>query len=281
MTSVDPTHPAISPPLEPPERLAKSHRRSFATVRVIFALMLREMSTTYGRSPGGYVWAILEPLGMIVILSIAFSLMMRSPSLGDSFILFYASGYLVFSNFRTLEKAVSKSINFSRPLLLYPAVTWLDTILARLLLTLLTNLLNTILLFGGILYFTGSGIVLDFPPIIEAVALATVLGLGVGTFNCMAGGLFPIYNSIWKIATRPLMILSAVLYIYEDLPTNGANMLWWNPLAHITGLFRSGVFSTYHPQYISVPYILGIALLSLAVGLFFLSSYSADIANAE
>ena len=32
--------------------------------------MLREMGSTYGRSPGGYLWVIAEPIGVIAVLSI-------------------------------------------------------------------------------------------------------------------------------------------------------------------------------------------------------------------
>ena len=32
------------------------------TFRTISALIMREMQTTYGRSPGGYLWAVLEPV---------------------------------------------------------------------------------------------------------------------------------------------------------------------------------------------------------------------------
>ena len=39
--------------------------RRFRSARAVVALMLREMATTYGRSPGGYVWApgYWEPRG--------------------------------------------------------------------------------------------------------------------------------------------------------------------------------------------------------------------------
>ncbi|MEL6475009.1 MAG: sugar ABC transporter permease, partial [Pseudomonadota bacterium] len=39
--------------------MAKRQRRRFASLRSIIALMLREMATSYGRSPGGYLWAVL------------------------------------------------------------------------------------------------------------------------------------------------------------------------------------------------------------------------------
>lgn len=51
-------------------------------LRVIAALMLREMSTRYGRTPGGYVWAVAEPLGLIIVLGLAFELIAQAPSLG-------------------------------------------------------------------------------------------------------------------------------------------------------------------------------------------------------
>ena len=54
--------------------------------------------------PGGYVWAVLEPLGMIAFLSMAFALVMRSPSLGNSFILFYATAYMPYSLYNKVSR---------------------------------------------------------------------------------------------------------------------------------------------------------------------------------
>ena len=55
-------------------------RRSWATFRTVSALMLREMSTRYGRSPGGYAWALLEPVGAIIVMAIGFGLMLDRKS---------------------------------------------------------------------------------------------------------------------------------------------------------------------------------------------------------
>ena len=67
---------------------------SFRFVRTILALILREMSTTYGRSAGGYIWAVLEPAAGIALLAFAFSLALRAPSLGTNFALFCYNTYL-------------------------------------------------------------------------------------------------------------------------------------------------------------------------------------------
>ena len=54
-----------------------AYRRSFPTLRTVAALVLREMSTRYGRTPGGFLWALLQPLATVLILGFAFSLLAR------------------------------------------------------------------------------------------------------------------------------------------------------------------------------------------------------------
>lgn len=243
------------------------------------ALILREMSTRYGRSPGGYVWAILEPLGAILLLSFGFSLLIRAPSLGNSFLLFYATAYLPFNVYQALSLTVSRSLNFSRPLLMYPVVTWADAILARFVLNTLTAILVAYILMSGILIFTETRVILETGPIVTAMALAALLGLGVGTLNCALGGLFPTYEIIWSIATRPLFIVSGIFYLMEDMPQNLQDILWYNPLMHITGLMRAGVFPTYEPLYVNNLYVLGVSLVCLLFGLILMGRYHRDILN--
>lgn len=241
------------------------------------ALILREMSSTYGRSPGGYVWAILEPLGMIALLSAAFSLMLRAPSLGSNFILFYATGYLPFVLYQQISVRVTQAIKFSKPLLRYPSVTWLDAILARFILNTLTQIMAGFILLGSILLIVDTHTVLNLPPILLAICLAALLGLGVGLMNCLLVGLFPVWGTIWSIITRPLFLTSAILYIYEEMPEIVQSILWYNPLVHITGMFRSGVYSLYDPVYISPLYVLGVALTTMALGLVLMRRYHKEI----
>ncbi|GAA6202869.1 ABC transporter permease [Aquicoccus sp. SU-CL01552] len=268
--------PPPAPPALPP---AQSGPRRFAAARTVLALVLREMSTRYGRTPGGYAWAILEPLGAILVLSLAFSIVMRTPPLGTSFILFYATGYMPFDLYQTLSNMVGKAINFSKPLLKYPAVTWLDAVLARFLLNSLTGILVTLLLLTGILAVIDGRTVLDLPPVVEAMALAMLLGLGVGVLNCALMGLFPLWDMIWSIATRPLFIASGVFFLYDSMPPLAQDILWYNPLMHITGLMRTGFYPTYTASYVSHVYVLGVSLALLAMGLILMGRYHRDILN--
>lgn len=255
-------------------------RRRFATLRTVVALMLREMSTRYGPSPGGYVWAVLQPLGAIMVLTLVFTMVANTPPLGNSFPLFYATGFLPFAAYQTLSGATAGIIQFSRPLLLYPTVTWVDALIARMILNTVTELMVAFLLFSGILLLSETRSTLEFAPLLIAVAQLVLISLGVGLINCVISGLYPVWTQIWSILTRPLFLASGIFFTYESLPRVAQDILWWNPLLHISGNVRNGFYPTYEPQYISQTFVVGVGLVLTALGLLLLGRFHRDILNA-
>lgn len=232
--------------------------------------MLREMASTYGGSPGGYIWALLQPIGMLVVLSFGFSLIMRTPVLGTSFMLFYASGFLFFTLYGDIESKVTGTLGYARALLAYPSVTWMDAVLARLTLNLLTNMTIISIMFIGIFIYDDINTGLDPIAILNAIGMATVFGLGVGLLNSVLSGLFPVWRNLWKIATRPLFLASGIFNLFEDMPTFAQTVLWWNPLFHITGIGRAGFYPTYQPTFVSYIYVYGVSLTLILLGLIFM-----------
>lgn len=276
MTDIPDQQPTrVSPALVPNGRAT----RRFGSFRAVTALMIREMSTQYGRTPGGFIWTVLQPLGAITVLALGFSVLLRRPSLGTSFIQFYASAYVFFTLYTTLARTVADSLRFSAPLLKYPAVTWVDAVLARFLLNVMMQVATSVILLLGIFTLFGSPGRIDFIPIFEATALAALLGLGVGVFNGAVKGIFPLYAIIWDVLTRPLMIASGVFYLLEDLPRVAQQILWYNPLIHITALARSGFYVIYTPHWLSELYVVAFSLTPLFFGILLMRRYHRDILN--
>lgn len=247
--------------------------RRYAALRSISALILREVSTRFGRTPGGYVWILLQPLGMIVLLSVAFSLLQNTPTLGTSFMLFKATGFMILTVFRSLSQMIGMALPFSRNLLSYPGVIWIDAILARLLLNGLTTTLVTIIILAFVMAVDGVYPMISWGPAILAMALTILLGFGIGCLNCVLFMRFEVWQQTWSILTAPLFIISGVIFLYEDMPPLGQQFLWYNPLMHITGLMRMGFYQVYNPVYISVPYVLACALIPLVMGLLLMRRY--------
>lgn len=249
----------------------------FKMGRTVVALMLREMSSTYGRSNGGYLWALVEPVGGIAFLTIVFSYALRSPSLGDSFALYYATGMLPLGLFRELNAKTAMAVNFSKPLLGYPRVTFVDTILARAILNSLTNILISVILIGGMVLINPSFVFLNIPEMGLSFLMSISLGVGVGTMNCFLFWRFDWWQQLWMVLMRPLFIVSGVLYNFDDLPAFAQDILWWNPMVHVVGQMRMGVYATYEPTYISYIFVFAVSLAALSLGLTLLNRYHDDI----
>lgn len=267
---------APSMPAPPPQRPASVPRLRFRTLRTVTALILREMSSTYGRTPGGYIWAVIEPIAIIVLLAIGFSLLLRGPSLGTSFILFYASAVLPLRFFQQVQASVMGAISFNKSLLAYPRVTYIDSVLARTILAVLTQIMVNVIVIYGIFLFEDVREILDIGPIVEAYLCALWLAVGVGMLNAYLTFAFQLYARVWRVATRPLLLLSGVFYLYEDLPAFTQGIFWYNPLIHVTGLSRSGYYSSYDPQYISLIYISIFGLIPMFFGVLLLRRYGKD-----
>ena len=279
--SVSDTQPGAPPPpptAMPAWRAGLRHdlRSSLST---IVALMLREMSTRYGRSPGGYLWALLVPMGGIAVMAFGFSLVLQTPPLGNSFMLFYATGMLPFSQFTELDNTVSRALRYSKALLAYPAVRWIDAILARFLLNLLTKLVVTAIVLSSIMMISDTRTFVDVGAIVMALSMAAALGFGMGVMNCALDGLFPAWEMIWSIITRPIFLASGVLLLYRDMPPNVQEILWWNPLLHVVGEMRAGFYPLYESSYISPTYVFGVALSLLAMGLLLVRRHHLTILN--
>jgi len=262
---------------EPAKLRRVSARLPFAGSRTVLALMLREMSTTYGRSPGGYLWAVLEPVLAIALLSLVFSTGFRSPSLGTNFAIFYATGILPFQFFIIISGRMAQSINYSKALLAYPRVTFVDVLLARLLLNTVTQMLVAVLIFTGIRMAFDTRTTLEIPRILLSFSMAGVLAVGVGTLNCFLNAMFPLWDRMWSIATRPLFLLSGVIFLYDNIPEPYRGWLWYNPLMHVTGEMRGAFYYSYAADYVMPSYVFGVGLICLLAGLIFLRHFHRDI----
>jgi len=245
--------------------------RKFGAMRTIFALMLREMATTYGGSPGGYAWAILEPVAGIFLLTIVFSLALESPPLGTNFPYFYASGYLTFMLYLNVSNKVAATIRFSKPLLFYPSVRMSDAILARVGLNVLTETLILLIVMSVVVILWQVPVDLNFTAIGNGIMMAVVLAAGIGTLNCFLTTQFPVWDRLWAVLTRPLFVISTLFFLFEAVPHPYDGLLWFNPLVHVIGQIRTGFFPGYSADFVSPAYVYVMGGVSFVIGLWTLN----------
>ena len=240
---------------------------SYPALRSVGALMLREMVSTYGRNPGGYIWAVLEPIGSIVIFALGFSLFMHKPPLGTDFLLFFATGFLPFSMYLSISTKVQLALRYSLPLLNYPRVVWIDAVIARLALALVTDLTVMTIVIAGLMWLGTDQIRIDLGPILTGISMVVIGATGIGLINGLLAGLFPIWPTLWNIVNRPIFLASGVLFLFESMPQIAQYYLWWNPLLQAISEMRSGFYAGYDADFVSLPYVFGIGMILLTFGL--------------
>ncbi|WP_370051269.1 ABC transporter permease [Sinorhizobium fredii] len=245
--------------------------------RVTTALMVREMSTRYGSKPGGYLWAVFDPVAHVAMMTLIFQVFARMPALGLSFPLFFASGYLPFTFYQRMSSFMAGTMKANKALLSYPVVSPFDAIVSRFTLQLMTDALVSVLILFLIIELGGVSQPMDLAGMVEAAAAAAVLGLGIGTINIVMFARFPLYEQIFGIINRPLFMISGVFFLPESLPSPFRDYLLYNPLVHIIMWFRSSIYPEYRADGLDNGYVLEFALICFTLGLLLLTTSMREI----
>ncbi|PZU17849.1 MAG: sugar ABC transporter [Shinella sp.] len=237
-------------------------------IRVVAALLIREMSSRFGNKPGGYIWALLDPAAHIAFLCAIFMSLARAPALGTSFPLFFATGYLAFQFYQATQGFVSAAIKSNQTLLSYPNVAPIDTVVARYLLQFGTTAFVAIVVIATIMLTMRHAPEIRWAFVVEAAFAASLLALGIALFNNVAFVQFPAYEQFFSIISRPMFMISGVFFVPDAIPHPYRDVILFNPVAHVLMLFRKGFYPEYRAIGMDMGYLYGVASVLIFIGLF-------------
>lgn len=237
-------------------------------IRVTAALIIRETASRYGNKPGGYVWAILDPLAHVAMMTFLFQAIARAPAIGTDFALFFATGYLPFAAYQGMAAFMAGAVKANKNLFSYPVVAPIDAVTSRYILQLLTSVLVAIIIFAictpelSHLNSINPGI------LVGSFVAATLLGLGIGLINIPMFNNYPLYEQIFNLVNRPMFMLSGVFFLPDSLPHPFQDILMWNPLVHIIMWFRSGIYPEYRAVGLDLGYVGMVGTIIIMAGLY-------------
>lgn len=242
--------------------------------------MLRETKTLFGKHKLGYLWVFIQAAFTISIFWGIRAWGINRPHFGLVTPVFLLGGFIPWF---LVSESVTASINAiggNRALLSYPQVFPIDLLVARTLLIGATYFcvmvlwLLVIRLFGYVAPFH------DPAKILLALAMSVLLGFGVGAISSSLNLMLPTTARIVPILLRILFFTSGLFFSISELPLKLQKILFFNPILHIIELMRSGFSNTYPASFVSVSYIAGWVMASLAVGLL-LERYSRNYIGSE
>ncbi|RQW87467.1 MAG: ABC transporter permease [Geobacter sp.] len=234
---------------------------------VVFAFFIRELKTRFGNYRLGYLWALLEPLGHVLVITVIFGALGRRTMPGIDYPLFIITGLFPFLFFRHVWTRSAEAVNSNRALLAYRYVQPLDNIWARVLLELLIFIAGFVVYLIGVAAF---GIpVLPHRPleVLCAYALLFIFAIGVGIVSGVVSAMFPEVKKCIPFITRPLYFISGVFIPLSVVPEQYRGWLLWNPILHALELAREFYFPSFQNAGATWYYLGLSAMVSLCFGL--------------
>jgi capsular polysaccharide transport system permease protein len=234
---------------------------------VIFAVFVRELNTRFGRYRLGYLWAILEPLAIVGVLSGVRMIFGRADIAGLPFPVFFASGIIPYLVFSHILNSSLHAVESNLGLFNYQRVKPFDVFVARALLELLIGLGTAAIIFPGLYYLGFTFVWNDVLQVTAVVVCLFLFSSGIGLALCIVGPLWHESKKIVPVLIRPLFFVSGIFFPANALPEAIRGCALLNPLLHVSELIRGAMFVDYQSQEGSLFYVLCWAGASLFLGL--------------
>jgi lipopolysaccharide transport system permease protein len=249
------------------------HRQGFAAdlralaghFDLFWTLTAHRIRVRYKQSVLGVCWALLQPVGLMLIFTLVFGRIARVPSEGVPYSLFAYSGLLLWSFFATAVGSATHAlvahgqlitkVYFPREILplTYVAAALFDMCIG-------STVLGALLLYHG--RVPGWSIVFAFPAVATAVALVTAAALLLSALQVRfrdIGLAVPLLLYLWMFSTPIAYPLSGVPAAYRP---------WFmlNPMTGLVESFRRAVVHGTAPdlRMFGVPLLMTAVLLPVA-----------------
>ena len=236
---------------------------------LIYQLVRRDIVARYKRSFLGIAWTMLQPLGMMLVLTVVFSQLFGDV---DGYAAYLLSGLIAWTFFAqtttaTLEQSVWGSTLVRRiyiPHTVFPVASVVTGIV---------NLVLSLVPLFLILLITHRPITWAILFIPIPIVLLAAFALGVGLLLSSIAIRFPDVSEMYRIVIQAWMYLTPIMYPSDIIPSAyRAWLLYLNPAYYLILMFRVPIYDGVLP---SLPLSLigaGLSLLTLVIGWIYFSN---------
>jgi len=250
--------------MSPPES-----RSAFAIQRdVIYALLLRELGSRFGKSRGGFVWVLVEPVAHLVVPLLIMSFIRNRVLPGVEYPVFLVYGFLPFLVFKGNCLQIVTGVDAAKGLLSYRQIMLLDVFIAKAMAFIVIQSVVFAIVLSGLALF-GFDVLPPRPIELAGVLLLTIfLAFGLGLVLAAVASIIPDARHVIKVMFMPLYLVSGVLFPITRFPDEMQRWMAINPVLHLVELSRVVAVEGYEPmKYLSIEYPVALALVSTLVGL--------------
>jgi ABC-type polysaccharide/polyol phosphate export permease len=264
---------AERPALRGRASLIRHARELWRYRELVLNLVIRELKARYKNSVLGFVWSLLNPIGMMLVFTLVFAVMLQNDSL-ERFPIFFLCGFLPWQYFTTATTSGMNSLVYNSNLVkkvYFPReVLPMASVFAN-----LVNFLLALLVLFAALVITQTRLspYIWLLPVVILIQTCFVLGvtLFVGTLNVF----YRDTGMIMEVLLQAWFFLTPIFYPIETLPrsfevagiTLDIHRLMYilNPMASLIAAYRDLLYWGYRTN---MDFFLRTAVTSIAVLLF-------------
>ncbi len=238
-------------------------------ISIVIALTLREFRIRNKKFAFAVWFDLLELVGMICFIALVAYFLQRKPPIGDSEIVFIASGMIPFFFFKTISIRTTSTARLRIGPQPIPDLTMLDSALAKAFTDIVMYTITMLVVIMLCYVFVESKYAIPFKPLvlIDALAVLFMFAFGVGLCNGLIRAYVPVWRVIWPPLARLQMLTCGVHQLPEYLPAQLRELAFMNPLTHMVAYGRSSFYPMYPSYFIDMGYALKFAFGALIIGL--------------
>lgn len=227
-------------------------------------LVRRDVKTKYRRSVLGMLWSVLNPLGMMIIMSIVFSHVFRSNI--ENFPVYLMCGQVIF-NFYNEASTVAMSSVLGNASLIKKVYVPKYLFPVSKVCSCFVNLVTSFIALVIVIVATGTKLswtaLLVFIPVIYVF----VFSLGMGLMLSALVVTFRDLQHLYGILITAWMYMTPIFYPVDMLPEWVADLVRLNPLANFIEMFRDVILYNVVPSGILQAKCIVSCVVALGLGL--------------
>lgn len=268
----------IRPPSFSPARIWQGLREFFAYWDLLITLSLHRINVRYKQSALGWIWAVLQPLALMGIYTVIFSVVTRMPNEGVPYALFVYTALLPWTYFATVvTSSTSCLVNHSQLItkvyfprevlpITYMVAAFCDFLIASVILVIMAFYYHV----AFTVYALYSVLILA---ILTAFAMSLAFFLSALQVRVRDVGLaMPLVMQLWMFATP-------VVYPLSSVPERFRPFYILNPVVGPVESFRRVLLQQQRPEFTSLTEAAVISLILLPLSYIFFKNRESSMAD--
>lgn len=231
----------------------------------------KDFSSKYKDSKLGLIWSVLNPLLMVITLTIVFSTMLGKGI--ENYPVYLISGRYIFSYFTTTVGGSMGIIKSNKNVLKRTAAPKYIFVLGKIISEFINSIISFILLII-IMIVTGAPFhFLLIPFSIIPVISVTFMITGFSFMMSIVASYYSDVKHLWRVFSQMLMYCSAIFYLMDRIPEPYRQYLLLNPLYWAINQFRSFMVFGVVPDLLNIINLILLSLIIFVIGIIIFEKY--------